>query len=484
MKNALKITPVILAGGSGTRLWPISRKSMPKQFCKIAGEKSLFQTTLLRVANNELFNPPIVISGADHKQAIEIQLKEVGIDVRAIICEPVGRDTAAAIALAANLFEERDEDVMLVLPSDHHIEDEDKFEQLVQHANYVAADGKSIITFGIKPTHPDTGFGYIRAGKKHGSLNVHDLDIFIEKPDLELAEKLIQDECIFWNAGIFMFHPSLMRDELKNYAPDLFLKIKTSICHGTWVDLTFHPDRWIFEGITPISFDYAIMEKTEHAVIAKADINWSDMGSWDAVWGRNDRDQQNNSLIGETYCEDTNDSLIVSDGPAVAVSGLKDIIVIAQNDAVLVTSRDQSQCVKKLVEQIRPQNIKLLMQHKTRAQPWGEIEALHECNAHQVAVIKVESHREISNENHHKNQKSWFVKSGYPFLINNGRLVRLAPNQHVEIDLDSDFTLQNCGDESVEIIEVSRAQPAPSSSFEYHPNISASIFTKTIRHSA
>lgn len=484
MQSTLKITPVILAGGSGTRLWPISRKSMPKQFCQIAGEKSLFQTTLLRVANGELFNPAIVISGADHQQVIEMQLAEVGIDVRAIICEPVGRDTAAAIALAANLFEEHDEDVMLVLPSDHHIEDEDKFEHLVQHANYVAADGKSIITFGIKPTHPDTGFGYIRAGKKHGSLNVHDLDIFIEKPDLELAEELIQDECIFWNAGIFMFHPSLMRDELKNYAPDLFLKINASICHGAWIDLTFHPDRWIFEGIAPISFDYAIMEKTEHAVIAKADINWSDMGSWDAVWGKNDRDQQNNSLIGETYCEDTNGSLIVSDGPAVAVSGLKDIIVIAQNDAVLVTSKDQSQCVKKLVEQIRPHNINLLTQHKTRAQPWGEIEALHDGETHQVAVINIESHREISNENHHMNQKSWFVKSGNPFLINNGRMVRLVPNQHVEIDLNSDFILQNHGVDIVEIIEVSRAQPAPGSNFEFHPNISASIFPKTISHSA
>lgn len=484
MQNTLKITPVILAGGSGTRLWPVSRKSMPKQFCKIAGEKSLFQITLLRVANGELFNQPIVISGADHKQVIETQLNEVGIEARAIICEPVGRDTAAAVALAANIFEERDENVMLVLPSDHHIEDEDKFEHLIRHASYVAAVGKSIITFGIKPTHPDTGFGYIRAGKKHGSLNVHDLDIFIEKPDLELAKELIQDDSIFWNAGIFMFHPALMREELNNHAPELFLQIKTSICHGVWNDRIFHPDRWIFEGITPISFDYAIMEKTEHAAITKADMNWSDMGSWDAVWEKSTRDQQNNSLIGETYCEDTNNSLIVSDGPAVAVSGLKDIIVIAQNDAVLVTTRDQSQCVKKLVEQIRPQNIELLEQHKTRTQSWGEVEALHDGEAHQVAIIKIEPHREISTENHHKNQKSWFIKSGNPFLSTSGRLTRLAPNQHIEIDIDSDFTLQNHGNVAVEIIEVSRAQHALNSSFEYHPNICTSVFTKTVKHSA
>lgn len=482
MQNTIKVTPIIIAGGSGTRLWPVSRKSMPKQFCKIAGDNSLFQKTLNRVANKKLFNAPVIVSGEEHCDIIEAQMSEVGSIPRAIICEPIGRDTAPAIALAASALDEKHEDIMLVLPSDHLIEDQKEFENIVEQASLAAVDGKSIITFGIKPTHPDTGFGYIRAGDKRGALPVHDLDIFIEKPDLELAEELVQDKSIYWNAGIFMFHPALIRNELKRYAPDMSLQIMTSICHGKWKERRFYPDRWIFEGIKPISFDYAIMEKTDHAAIAKADINWSDMGSWDAVWEKNQRDPDNNALVGETYCEDTKDSLILSDGPAVAVSGLKDVVVVAQNDAVLVTTRHQTQSVKSLVGKISPKNAELLENHMARSFKWGEIMSLHKSDTCGVTLIRIDPYSELSSEDFDAEYKSWFVKSGRPVFSADGTLSRLAPNQQVSIKPDMIFQMLNSGDEAIEIIEI-RHDRNPSFDrvpyFEPHPDSYGSSFAKS-----
>jgi len=287
-----KITPVILAGGKGTRLWPVSREDMPKQFCKLNEGLSLFQSTLVRVQNSSRFNRPVIVTGSSYVGTVRQQLKELSIEAEAIISEPVGKDTSAAVLLAVEVAAENE--LFLVMPSDHLIAEEGKFFDAVDAAAQSARLDGLIVTFGIKPTHPDTGFGYLRAGKPYYNRPVSQLENFVEKPDLETAMELVKQPDIFWNAGIFLFDPKTVRAEFEKRASGVFSSVVMSVNFGQWAEEVFTPEADLFNTCPAISFDYAIMEKTNRAATIPVDPKWSDLGSAtahpgeDRPWGRFD----------------------------------------------------------------------------------------------------------------------------------------------------------------------------------------------------
>ena len=454
MKTTIRITPVILAGGSGIRLWPVSRKLMPKQFCKVVGEMSLFQKTLLRVAIGDLYNAPIIISGDGHTDTIDAQLRELDIEAAAIICEPVGRDTAAAIALTIEALGQRNNELMLVLPSDHMIDDVALFDKIVTKAGLAASDGEKILTLGITRTHPDTGLGYLRAGLPHGLAGICELDAFIEKPNQQKAEELFQSDNVYWNAGMFMFRPKLVRNELRKFMPRLFLQICHATRHGKWDGVYFRPDSWLFKTIDPISFDYAVMEKTDCAAVVIADFDWSDIGNWQAVWENHQKDDDNNSFMGEVFSHDVNDSLVITDGPSVAIAGLSDIVVVAQGDAILVTSRENPQGVKKLVEQMNVQHPALTLQHLLEQKTWGNVEQIDKGATHQTKRISINPGETIPSQYHHYSHKNWFIASGNPVVLINGKKANARPHDNFVVPQGANYRVENPTDSIVEIIEI------------------------------
>jgi len=410
--------------------------------------------TVLRVSNTERFNEPIIVSNENHMAVINTQLLEISKKAHAIISEPFARDTAPAIALAVQLYEADKNAVMLVLPSDHLIEDGVAFETTISQAAEIASDAKHIVTLGIKPTQPETGYGYLRVASKIENRNAFELDAFIEKPCRRDAEKLIAQDNVFWNAGIFIFNAEKVRKEFEVLAPKLNTGIKRAITYGKWEGKRFSPDASIFVNIQPISFDYAIMEKTEHVAMVPANSDWSDLGSWKAVWETSKQDENHNVVQGEVYYEDTSNSLMISNGPAIAVSGVEDIIVVANKDAVLVTSRDNPQGVKALVEKMQKDNSSLTKKHNGETRPWGSFDSLHVGDMHQVKHIRVVPGGQLSLQYHHHRAEHWVVVSGIATVTVDEEVMQLSPCQQVFIPQGAVHRLENFTDEPVDIIEV------------------------------
>ena len=451
-----KIVPVIMAGGKGTRLWPLSRAAAPKQFIQFIGDKTLFQETLARVSDPALYEAPVVLTNEEFRFLVAEQARELGHELKAILLEPVARNTAPAVAAAAALVADLfgKDVVMHVLGSDYEIVADKSYFDSVSIARETAAKGK-LVTFGIEPSEPATGYGYIEGGKKlpAGALSVKR---FIEKPPLEKAEEMLRAGGFYWNSGMFMFQVSSLLTEMRDYAPDVVKAADEAVNKATR-DLDFiRLDAKAFAKAPNISIDYAIMEKTANAAVVPSPFKWSDLGSWDSVWKTGKRDEHGNVATSNTTLMNSRNSLVMSHGVHLAVQGMDDIAVIASEDAVYVGRLQDSQSVGDIVKALaaRPATSKLTETHPTSYRPWGGYTSIFNGDRFQVKRIFVTPGKKLSLQKHHHRSEHWIVVKGTAEVTIGETVQMLRENESVYIPLGEVHRLANPGKILLELIEV------------------------------
>jgi mannose-1-phosphate guanylyltransferase / mannose-6-phosphate isomerase len=449
-----QITPIILCGGSGSRLWPLSRKSYPKQFVPLVGDKTLFQNSCKRLTGPQ-FKNPIIVTNSDYRFIVTEQLLEIGIDPGAILIEPEGRNTAPAI-LAAALFEyqENPDAVLVVAPSDHVINDVSAFQLAIKEAYKIALDGQ-LVTFGIKPTHPETGFGYLELSKISTTKAVP-LKNFVEKPNFINAEKMFQSGKFLWNSGIFLFQAKDIIEAFKKYSPSDLDAVNSSLANSI-NDIGFcrlnHTD-WI--KTENISIDYAIMEKSENLSVVPFSAGWSDLGGWDAVWRENILNTGSIVASKNTTVIDCEASLIRSEDDSIEVVGigLKNVIIVAMKDAVLVADMSKSQDVKKAVDILKEKNALQATDLPKDHRPWGWFESLTTDEKFQVKKIHVHPGASLSLQSHKYRSEHWIVVSGEAEVTIDNEVTLICENQSVYIPLGAIHRMRNPGEKPMELIEV------------------------------
>lgn len=451
-----KIVPVIMAGGKGTRLWPLSRAAAPKQFIELIGDKSLFQTTLERVSDKTLFEAPIVVTNEEFRFLVSEQARSLGIDLAAVVLEPFAKNTAAAIAAAAAVAQPMfgDDAVLQVLASDHKIEADSVYFDAIRAASEAATSGM-LVTFGIKPTEPATGFGYIEAGEALND-NVSRVRRFVEKPNHDAALEMIGAGGFYWNSGIFMFPLAGLRAELERFNPAVLEAANEAVARAVR-DLDFiRLDPEAFAKSPDISIDYAVMEKTENAAVVPSSFVWSDLGSWDSVWKNGNIDADGNVLSENTTVLETRNSLVVSRGAHVAVHGLENVAVVASEDAVYVGHLGNSQDVGKLVKILSsaPMTSGLTENHPTCYRPWGGYTSILNGERFQVKRIFVTPGKKLSLQKHHHRSEHWIVVKGTAEVTVGENVQMLRENESVYIPLGEVHRLANPGKILLELVEV------------------------------
>lgn len=450
-----KVFPVILSGGSGTRLWPESRQSFPKQLLPLISEKTMIQETGLRLTPDQGFEAPIIISNEEHRFSIRQQLAEIDVDVTSHILEPVGRNTAAAVVTAALDAEFRDPgSVICILSADHHIENVAEFIAAIRLALPSVQDG-ALATFGIKPDTPETGFGYIRAGRElKGTSGIFEVAEFVEKPDQKTAEMFLASGEFFWNGGIFLFGASSLLAECQELCPDVLAPSRLAYDNSTR-DLDFiRLDKSSFESVPSIPIDVAIMEKTKKAVTVPVDFGWSDVGSWKAMWDIGDKDDSGNVATDNTVLIDTRNTLVRSKERLVVTLGLDDMIVVDTGDVVMVSSFENIKEIKKIIEQLEGQGRTEHIHHNRVHRPWGYYESLDNGLRHQVKHICVNPGANLSLQYHHKRAEHWVVVAGEAEVVVGEEQKTLKENQSVYIPIEAKHRLSNTGSEPLHLIEV------------------------------
>lgn len=448
-----KVKPVILCGGSGTRLWPMSRKVLPKQFLPlVSGDSSLLQDTTLRAKAVSDATEVIVVCNEEHRFLVADQLAAINVPVLQML-EPEGRNTAAAVTAAA-IVTEIEDPVLLVLASDHAITNLEAFGDAVDRAAHLAASGH-LVTFGIAPTRPDTGFGYIERGDPvEGVADAYRVARFVEKPPADRARILLASGRASWNSGMFAFRSSVLIEEMGRYRPDILASARAAVGTATR-DLGFlRLGRDAFLACPSEALDRAVMERTERAVVISASFGWSDVGSWTALWEIADRDSNGNAARGDVRMYDTSDSLVYSNHRLVATLGVKNLVVVETSDALLVADRSRSQEVRDVVEGLRGTDRTEHLSHTRVYRPWGYFENLDSGPGYLVKRIMVKPGAALSLQMHHHRAEHWVVVSGMAQVTRGGEITSLERNQSVYIPLGETHRLENPGQEELHIIEV------------------------------
>ncbi|MGP9813730.1 mannose-1-phosphate guanylyltransferase/mannose-6-phosphate isomerase [Rhodopseudomonas sp. NSM] len=448
-----QIIPVIMCGGAGTRLWPASRESMPKQFIAMFSERSTFQETAIRVVGNALFAKPIIVTSAEFRFVVADQLQQVGVEAD-IVLEPFRRDSGLAVAVAAVLGRRRSpESILLVLASDHAIKKVDAFHTACADALQAAEDGY-IVTFGVIPDEPATGYGYLKPGLPLGDGPVHKLDKFAEKPTRDMAEHYIRDGYL-WNSGNFLFRSETMLNEIVRFQPELAEAAEATVA-GAVGDLDFtRLAKAPFEAAPKISIDYAVMEKTDRSAVLAVDFGWSDLGSWEAIWANAEQDGAGNALSGPCEVVDVKNAIVHSDESILTtVIGLSDVVVIASADAVLVAPRGITSEIKVLVEKLKAAGRVEATEHRRIYRPWGYYETLNNGGRHQVKRILVKPGQQLSLQKHFHRSEHWVVVHGTGEITIGEEVRMLHENQSTYIPVGAVHRLANPGRIPLELIEV------------------------------
>jgi mannose-1-phosphate guanylyltransferase/mannose-1-phosphate guanylyltransferase/mannose-6-phosphate isomerase len=447
--------PVILSGGSGTRLWPLSRAALPKQLLALASDRSLLQDTVSRLSDMPEMAAPLMVCNVEHRFMIAEQMRQIGVEPRAIVLEPAGRNTAPAIAVAALMLSRDDADAtMLVLPADHLIGDVAAFHGAIRTAAQAAQAGY-LATFGIVAASPETGYGYIRRGAPlAGAAGAHAVAAFVEKPDLATARQYVDSGDYFWNSGMFLFRAADFLDELQRLRPDI-LDASRAAFAAAKPDLDFvRLDPVAFEACPSESVDYAVMEHTRRAAVVPTDIAWNDIGAWSALWEVAEKDGQGNASRGDVMLEDARDNFVRAESRMVALLGVSDLVVVETADVVLVANRDRVQDVKKLVDRLKAENRCEHLVHTQVFRPWGWYEGIDAGERFQVKRIMVKPGAKLSLQMHHHRAEHWIVVSGTARVTRGDQVELLTENQSTYIPLGTRHRLENPGKVDLHMIEV------------------------------
>lgn len=447
------IVPVILSGGSGSRLWPLSREHYPKQLLALVGDESLLQQTGRRLEGLSQVASPVVVCNEEHRFLVAEQLRQIGHPPAAILLEPEGRNTAPALTVAALQLASADpQSLMLVMPADHVITDRSTFQTAVVSARPYAERG-SLVTFGIVPHTPETGYGYIRRGTSVGN-SAETVEAFVEKPNAARAQEYLLAGNYLWNSGIFMMTAAAWISEMENFRPDIVAACRAALSKAkSDIDFT-RLDKAAFAASPSDSIDYAVMEKTRKAVVVPLDARWSDVGAWSSLWQALERDDHGNAIRGDVLMEDVQDSIMLSTHRLVAGVGVKDLVIVETADAVLVAHRSRSQDVKEIVLKLKRENRQEGVTHRRVYRPWGYYESIDQGDRFQVKRITVHPHAALSLQMHHKRAEHWVVVKGTARVTRGDEVFELTENQSTYIPIGTRHRLENTQTSPLEMIEV------------------------------
>jgi mannose-1-phosphate guanylyltransferase/mannose-6-phosphate isomerase len=450
----MKIYPVILSGGSGSRLWPLSREHYPKPLLPLVSDKTLLQETASRLDGIPDLGDAVYVCNEEHRFLLAEQVAQIGKTPATIILEPEGRNTAPALTLAAlYLVKQNPDAMMVVMPADHVMSEPQQFVAAVEQGSDNAEQG-ALVTFGVVPESPETGYGYIKRDAQIGSSAAYAVARFVEKPDVQTAEQYLSEGDYYWNSGIFLMRADRWLDEISQHRPDILKSCRAAMNKGVQDSDFFRVDKQLFHTCPSDSIDYAVMEKTDRAVVVPISAGWSDIGAWSALWSVCPRDADGNVIQGDVIAEDTHNALLIARHRCLATVGLDDIVVVETADAVLVASKDRAQDVKAIVSRLKDSGRDECKTHRQVYRPWGSYEGIDAGTRFQVKRLSVKPGAQLSLQMHHHRAEHWIVVTGTARVTCGDQVFTLHENESTYIPIGETHRLENPGNIPLEVIEI------------------------------